>query len=468
MNFNKLQSRLDRTSKKAIYIQIADEIIEYIKKGIFKVGEIMPSTRQLAAELSVNRNTVVQAFDILISEGWLVSEERKKTYVSDKIRMYHTSGKKDVQIKTTEIFRNDLIFFDDGLPDTTYTPIEELARAYRRIFSRKAQSQIMNLASELGDEKFRETISIMLNQNRSIQTSIQEVCITRGSQMALFLAAHCILEKGDIILIENPGYSPAWSTFRHAGATMIPIDVDDDGVRVDMIEEYVKVKAVKAVYLTPHHQYPTTVTLSLARRLQLIELSNKYGFTIIEDDYDNEYHFDQRPIMPISSFEGLNNYVYIGTLSKLIAPAVRIGYIVSNQAFITQIGKLRKIVDLQGDAIMEQSILDLIISGDIRRHQKRMFSHYQAKRDFFATLLDKYLKSKVVYKKPDGGLAFWLKPINNINLYEVKDLANSELISFYTPDRFSFETPISGIRIGYASLSEDNLEKGIRILSKYL
>ena len=97
-----------------------------------------------------------------------------------------------------------------------------------------------------------------------------------------------------------------------------------------------------------------------------------------------------------------------------------------------------------------------------------MFSHYQAKRDFFATLLDKYLKSKVVYKKPDGGLAFWLKPINNINLYEVKDLANSELISFYTPDRFSFETPISGIRIGYASLSEDNLEKGIRILSKYL
>lgn len=132
----------------------------------------MPGTRQLAAELSVNRNTVVLAFDILISEGWLISEERKKTRVSDKIQLYQAAEKKDVRLETTEIFSNDLIFFDDGLPDTTCTPVEELARAYRRIFSRKAQWQIMNLASEFGDEKFRETISNMLNQNRRMQTCL--------------------------------------------------------------------------------------------------------------------------------------------------------------------------------------------------------------------------------------------------------------------------------------------------------
>ncbi|MBK5722105.1 PLP-dependent aminotransferase family protein [Dysgonomonas sp. Marseille-P4677] len=468
MNIKLLQSKLDRSGSKAIYIQIADLIIESIKKGVLKAGETMPSTRHMATELSVNRNTVVLAFDILINEGWLISEERKKTYVSDKIQISQAVQKKKYTTQPSEIFRNDLIFFDDGLPDATYTPMKELARAYRRIFSRKAHWQIMNIASEFGDEKFRETISGMLNQNRGMQTSVADVCITRGSQMALFLTAHCLLEKGDIVLVENPGYRPAWCTFEHVGAKLIPVNVDEDGINIDLIEAIAKKKRVKAIYLTPHHQYPTTVTLSLARRLQLIELSNKYGFTIIEDDYDNEYHFIQRPVMPISSFEGIRNYVYIGTLSKLIAPAIRVGYIASNPKFILQIGKLRKMVDLQGDAIMEQSILDLIISGDIRRHQKRMLAHYQAKRDFFADLLDRYMEGKIIYNKPDGGLAFWLKPIRNIDLFQLKEKVNSELISFYTPDRFSYDKTIPGLRIGYASLSEANLENGIRILSKYL
>lgn len=123
---------------------------------------------------------------------------------------------------------------------------------------------------------------------------------------------------------------------------------------------------------------------------------------------------------------------------------------------------------MQGDTIMEQSILDLIISGDIRRHQKRMLSHYEQKRDFFDSLLQHYLKDKVIYKKPDGGLAFWLKPTKEIDLFQLKQKVNSKLISFYTPDRFSYENNITGIRLGYASLSKAHLEKGIKVLSEYL
>lgn len=469
-DFKLLKTIIDKSQKKAIYIQIADSIIEFIKNGTLKSREIMPSTRQIAGELHVNRNTVVQAFDILSIEGWIISEERKRTYVSDKIQI-SPSVKREIQQKqTAEIYRKDLIFFDDGLPDVSCAPMKELARAYRRIFNRKARWQVMNLASELGDEKFRDLISNMLNQNRGMKTSLPEICITRGSQMALFLTAHCLLKKGDIILVENPGFKPAWKTFEHAGAQIIPIPVDEEGIDVERIESIIKKKNITAIYLTPHHQYPTTVTLSLSRRLKLIELSNLHDFKIIEDDYDNEFHFLQRPIMPISSYDNMskNNYIYIGTLSKLIAPAIRVGYIAASPDFINKVGHLRKIIDIQGDTIMEQSIMELIADGDIRRHQRKMLSHYERKRDFFAMLLDNYLHDKITYKKPDGGLAFWIKPLDDIDLFNIKQKANARLISFYTPDRFSFDSPITGLRFGYASLSESDLEKGIKTWSTIL
>lgn len=224
--------------------------------------------------------------------------------------------------------------------------------------------------------------------------------------MALFLTAHCLLKKDDVILVENPGYRPAWETFRHAGAKIVPIEVEADGISVDSIELFAKRNTVKAVYLTPHHQYPTTVTLSLNKRLRLVELSNHYGFTIIEDDYDNEFHFGMRPIMPIAAHEEIQNYVYIGTFSKLIAPAIRIGYIYSSMDFIGWVGELRKIMDMQGDNFMEQALLDLIDSGELRRHQKRMVEVYRKKRDFFAAMLEKHLRDRVEVQHTDRRLGF--------------------------------------------------------------
>ncbi|WP_337965100.1 PLP-dependent aminotransferase family protein [uncultured Flavobacterium sp.] len=465
----KLEIQLNTNSDKAIYLQIADAIIDAIKTGMLNSGNALPGSRQLAELLKVNRNTVIEALDVLIAEGWLITMERKGTFVADILPIATKSIKQQQKTNNTKEEPKPLIVFDDGIPDSRIAPMNELARAYRQIFNRKSRWQIMGYSTEFGNLEFRKAIVQMLNFKRGMNITPDEICITRGSQMAMYLTASCLLSKGDYVMIENPGYKPAWETFENAGAKLLPVNVDKDGLLIDEVEEYLKkFNNIKAIYVTPHHQFPTTVTLSLKRRLKLIELSNQYGFTIIEDDYDNEFHFGQRPILPISSYSNAKNTVYIGTLSKIVAPALRIGYLVSNSETILKVGKHRKMIDVQGDNIMEEAVLQLINEGEIKRHLKRTTLIYKAKRDYFETICTKYLKDKTTFIKPEGGLAFWIVPNSDIDIFEIADKLLLKGIKIMTPEKFSFNQPISGFRLGYASLTEKQIEEGIIELGKYL
>jgi GntR family transcriptional regulator/MocR family aminotransferase len=465
----KLEIQLNTNSDKAIYLQIADAIIDAIKTGMLNSGNALPGSRQLAELLKVNRNTVIEALDVLIAEGWLITMERKGTFVADILPIAVKSIKQQQKTNNTKEEPKALIVFDDGIPDSRIAPMNELARAYRQIFNRKSRWQIMGYSTEFGNLEFRKAIVQMLNFKRGMNITPDEICITRGSQMAMYLTASCLVSKGDYVMIENPGYKPAWETFENAGAKLLPINVDNDGLLIDEVEEYLKkFNTIKAIYVTPHHQFPTTVTLSLKRRLKLIELSNQYGFTIIEDDYDNEFHFGQRPILPISSYSNAKNTVYIGTLSKIVAPALRIGYLVSNSETILKVGKHRKMIDVQGDNIMEEAVLQLINEGEIKRHLKRTTLIYKAKRDYFETICTKYLKDKTTFIKPEGGLAFWIVPNSDINIFEIADKLLLKGIKIMTPEKFSFDEPISGFRLGYASLAEKQIEEGIIEISKHL
>lgn len=466
------EMQLDEKSDKAIYLQIADAIINDIQSGRLKAGDALPGTRNIAQLLKLNRNTVVEALNVLIIEGWLVSKERQGTFIADTLPNFQETQKRSDAISFEKSTLNKYyhLQFDDGYPDSKIAPITELARAYRQIFNQNARWRMMGYTNELGDLEFRKSIVQMLNHQRGMQIDVHNICITRGSQMAMYLTAQQLLKKNDHVIIENPGYKPAWKAFENAGAKLLPARVDKEGLMIHDVVSYLKSgKKIKAIYLTPHHQYPTTTTLSLKRRLELIRLSNKYGFTIIEDDYDNEFHFGYRPVLPLSSFTELKNYVYIGTMSKVVAPALRIGYLASNDnSLIEKVGNLRKIIDVQGDNIMEQAVLQLIKDGTIKRHIKKATNHYKAKRDFTATLLKKHIKNKATYSIPDGGLAFWVVPNNQVDWLEISEKLKSNGIIIFTPDTYSFDETINGIRLGYGSLSEKELEEGIMALAKML
>ena len=463
----KLQIELNFDCDKAVYLQIVDAIIGDIREGKLKPGDALPGSRQLAKSLQVNRNTIVQALDVLLAEGWLMAKSRTGTFVSDSLpkKAISKTYKGDEKYQVPDKKPKPVIVFDDGIPDSKLAPVEALSRAYRQIFNRTARWKMMGYGNPLGDFQFREALVRMLNFNRGMHLSTEQLCVTRGSQMAMYLAAQVLLKPSDIVIVENPGYKPAWQTFEAAGASIIPVDVDAKGIDIYQVKSVAKQRPVKAIYITPHHQYPTTVSLSLPRRLKLIEICNTYDITVIEDDYDHEFHYHQRPLLPVSSYSELNNYLYVGSLSKVVAPSLRVGYLVGSPEIINQVGQLRNIIDVQGDIIMEMAVLELITSGEIKRHLRKASGRYQQKRDFFHEVLSKYFADIADFSKPEGGLSYWINFNKKVDLFRLSQSLLKKGIQIITPDKFSYEKPVSGLRLGFGSLNEEQLEYGLKAIA---
>ncbi len=466
-----LTIEIDRSSTKAIYLQLADNIAADIQSGRLALGTALPSSRALATQLKLNRNTVVEAIQQLLSEGWVVSEQRRGIFVAQQLPQLLSTTENSNQRKTESNLQAPLrIIFDDGNPDSKIAPIDQLGRAYRQIFKRSARWKMMGYADPRGHIDFRQAIADMLNQERHMNITLDNLCISRGSQMAMYLIAQCLLEKDDYIFVESPGYHSAWKIFEHNGAKLIEIPVDTAGIIVEKMIPHLKEKQhIKAVYLTPHRQYPTTATLSPARRLELIRLSNQYGFTIIEDDYDYEFHFDHTPYHPLASIAELQNSIYIGTLSKVVAPALRIGYLVSkNEHLLQAIAQLRYLVDIQGDNIMEQAVLELIQDGTVRRHIRKATNYYRSKRDFMVKQLDLHLLDHINYHCPQGGLAVWLAFKHQVDWALLFSKLKEKSIHIPHPDNYHRDNSYGGLRLGYGSLSEELIEEGIQVLADLL
>ncbi|MGG5505853.1 MULTISPECIES: PLP-dependent aminotransferase family protein [unclassified Myroides] len=469
----KLEIRLDSSSDQPLYLQIADALIAAIQQGRLQKGDILPSTRTLAEMLKVNRNTIVKALSVLIDEEWLVSLERKGIYIAQSIPLSKPIRHTSTSTATLKPANQSVmsLVFDNGYPDSKIVPVKELARAYRQIFNRNAKWQMMGYGNALGDHRFIQHIAHMLNHQRGMHVKEDRVCITRGGQMAIYLIAQCLLQKGDAIIVENPGYQSAWHAFEQAGATLIPVQVDAEGICVSTLREQLQQNPkIKAVYLTPHHQFPTTVTLSLQRRLALVQLANEYNITVIEDDYDNEFHYTYRPVLPLCSYAELKNYVYIGTLSKVVAPALRVGFLVTSQThLIDKIAKLRKIIDIQGDRIMEQAVLQLIEDGLIKKHIKKATSLYKEKRDYTRQLLQQHLADRVTFTVPDGGLAFWIKPNQPVDYTLLIQHLAAKGMQLVNPNDYYFSpSSADGLRLSFGTSSMEELEKGIHLLATCL
>lgn len=467
-----LDLKIDKKlSELPLYKQISQTLIEAIISGTLKKGDALPGTRKLSILFDVNRNTVVEAYNLLEEKGWVVSKLRKGTFISASIPI---KGLNSLIISTDKINPGkkkigiNKIVFDQGLPDPSYSPIMDLLREYRVTIKKILRQTITLYNDPLGYKKLRIVLSQMLNQQRRISSDENSICITRGSQMALFLVSQCLLNHNDCVIVENPGYRLAWEAFKYSGATVLFAGVDTDGILISDIEAYLEMgKNIKAVYVSPNSQFPTTAILSEERRRKLIDLSNRHGFYIIEDDYCIDLNFSDKRLFPLCSDGNVKNYIYIGTFSRSVSPLMKMGYLVSTHSFIKKIAALRGIIDISGDAVMERAFYSIIQDRIYIKHLKKIVIFYDNKRNFMEFLLNKYLKNKIVYIKPELGLGYWIVP----NRFEYNNNIKKELfregIRALISDDY-YQTEKKGFFLSFGSLSEKKLEQGIQIISRYL
>ncbi len=467
-----LEIEVKPAEREPVFLALARAITEEIERGRLKPGDPLPGTRALSVSLNLNRNTVDAAFHELTMQGWLVTEPSRGTFVAadlpDIIQRAEPLTTAVPHTTSARSFRRDALSLSDGSPDVRLVPTTAFAQAFRRSLLSVAFVAGGSYGDPRGHPALREALSVYLREERGLTARPDDILITRGSQMALFLAATAIVEPGVQIAVERPGYPLAWSAFRAAGATVVGVPVDAGGLDVDALDELAqRSPQLRAVYVTPHHQYPTTVTLGAARRLRLLEIARRHKLVIIEDDYDNEYRFDGRPVLPLAArADERLPIIYVGSLSKLLAPGIRVGYAVASPRFLMPMADRREAIDRQGDLPLEHALADLISDGTIRRHARKVRRIYQRRRDHLAQLLSTRLDGVADYTLPAGGLAIWLRLRSTLSAETWALNAESHGLGLLPGIRFDLDTvsPPEAFRLGYAALDEQQLERAVDIL----
>ncbi|OIV40062.1 PLP-dependent aminotransferase family protein [Flavobacterium johnsoniae] len=479
--------QLNRDSNVSLYVQLCNNFIQLITNGTLKPSDILPSTRVLSELTGISRNTVKVAYEELMSQGWAESVERKGIFVLSKLPELSEKRKQTSIIplkdqtesfiwnnpfsKTfaAEDFQKSILTIDDGFPDVRLTPVDLLMREYRSISKRFYGKNFLKYGDPKGSEHLRIALCRYLSETRGLAVTPENIIITKGSQMGIYLATQLLLTPGDKIAVGSSNYRSADDIFKHTGASLLRIPVDENGMDIDNLTDILQKQKIKAVYIIPHHHFPTTVTMSMDRRLKLLKLAEEYGFAVIEDDYDYDFHYNNKPYVPLASIDHNRNVIYIGSITKTFAPALRIGFLISSSQFTNACASLRQLIDKQGDSLLEEAFSSLYDTGEMERHFRKSIKIYKQRRDLFCEILEANFRDAITFKIPEGGLAVWSLFDKKINLKELAVRAEKKGLKI--PDGTFYNNEVfkpNGLRLGFASINEKEIEHSLSILQQII
>lgn len=480
--------RLDRTSAKALHRQLYEQLRRAILLARLQPGQRLPATRSLADELGVSRNTVLSAFDQLLAEGYVAGRVGAGTYVAasipDNVLEVTSASTATTQRHTSRRLpsaRGTLLAgvrlavdrdeapprpFRAALPDLDLVPLGDWLKTIRRCL-RLPPRDLLSYGDAGGYAPLRRAIAEHVVAKRAVVCAPEQVLIVSGSQQGLALAANVLLDTDETAWMEDPGYVGARAALTAAGVRLLPVPVDGEGLDVEWARTHYP--HARLAYVTPSHQYPTGVTMSLARRLQLLEWAQKSHAWIVEDDYDGEYRYGGRPLESLHGLDRIDCVLYLGTFSKILFPALRLGYLVVPPDLIEVFRAAKALVD-RHPPLLDQAILaDFIEEGHLGRHVRRMRALYAARQEALRSALGEYFGDLVDAPRNDTGmhLAAWLP--GSTDDRALAEIAQAHGIVAVPVSANSLEHPCRpGLVLGFAAFEERQIRNGVRKLAAAL
>lgn len=470
--------QLDPVSSEPLYRQLRRAITEAIESGRFAAGELLPSSRALAADLDLSRNTVNMAYQELMAEGFLESIPRvgyavnrdlrrylAKSYATTSLpginwedRMGELSDDLPHLVKPPQRHSEPYAFVV-GEPDMSLFPTRAWMRATRTAMSDEHIGSSLGDGFDTDDPLLVEMLRRQVLPGRGINVSADEILITMGSQNGLYLLSRALLDSKKRVAVEEPGYPDARHIFRRHGARLVPIPIDEQGMTVPL-----NMKRIDMVSVTPSHQYPTNVTLSVGRRQQLLAQADSQDFLIIEDDYDSEFRYHGRPTPSLKALDETGRVVYLGSFSKFLAPGLRLGYVVADAPLIARLRDLRRYMLRHPPGLLQRTMGLMIEAGDYTRSVRRSRHALKDKWERCVEAVERHIPWDV--SMPIGGLSLWLSgPEGFDGVAAATDaLTEGVVVEAGNVCYLHDPAPRNAIRLGFAGTRAEAIEPGIAVL----
>ena len=476
---------LDSSRKIPMYRQLCEWFRRAILAGQLRPGQRVPSTRSLAAELKVSRIPVSSAYEQLHAEGYFetfvgagtcvarsIPDDalkpgiekilRASRQVSNGKALRKVSRRVALMRLPTQTWSNKLVPFRVSLPALEHFPTRIWSQLLNR-HSRKSTRQFMAYGDAKGYVPLREAIAEYLGAVRAVRCEASQVLVTTGSQQGLQLSAQVLLDANERVWVEEPGYPGARQVLTMAGAQLVPVPVDHEGLEV--AEGIRRARNARAVYITPSHQYPLGVTMTATRRMLLLHWAMRSGAWIIEDDYDSEYRLGGRPIASLQGLDTDARVIYIGTFSKVMFPALRLGYMVVPKDLVDEFSVAREAIDQFSSTLYQAAMTDFIREGHFARHIRRMRMLYIERRKALVQAIHKRMGDDLEVIGAEAGMHLVALLPPGVSDVAISRRAAEMGISAMPLSSCYAKPPLrGGLILGYGGADARQIHDGIRRL----
>jgi len=352
----------------------------------------------------------------------------------------------------------------DGLADSRLAPTEALAQAYQRALRRHGQ-ELLQFGEPQGNRLLREGLAQWLSERHGIVVTAEQVLVTRGSRMAVTLVATALLKHGAAVAVENPGNPAAWGVFRRTHeADLRPVDLDAEGPSLAGLERALAGGPLSLLYVTPRRQVPTGAAMTAARAEAILAWAAQNRVAILEDDADGEIRFQEGHPLPMLARDRTGQVLFTASLSRLLAPGVRLGFLVVPATLVAPLARVRRDLEWQGDRVLEWAVADLMRDGEVSRHLRRVRKTYAERLELLAGLLKQHLGGAVAFDLPQGGLSLWLRVAPELDAAAWVERAKARGLVLHPPTHHFLCDPQPCLRLGFAQANGEELAEAVRRL----